>query len=311
MKALEKLHEISKTLRPFFIESHNKEAEMILLNALDMNVIDIYRDDPELTDEQMSLLESVVSRRINREPLQYILGHVDFRGLRLHVGPGVLIPRPETELMAELAITRVGAYRNKPLRQPVTHHPSPITILDLCTGSGCLALALAKEFPDVQVFGIDVSEIALGYARRNADSNGINNITFLHGDLFEPLYRRGYPVPTQIPKHCTFDLIISNPPYIKSDDIKNLQTEIKNWEPINALDGGADGLDYYKMIIPSARQFLKPGGMLILELGIDCADAVKKMSEDAGYSGIELVKDYAGIERIAAGEWSGKVPAVR
>lgn len=178
-------------------------------------------------------------------------------------------------------------------------------ILDLCTGSGCLALALAKEFSDAQVCGIDISEIALGYARRNADSNGINNITFLQGNLFEPFTK----LLTLNSKLFSFDLIISNPPYIRSDDIKNLQTEIKDWEPLNALDGGTDGLDFYRAIIPTARGFLKNSGILMIEIGIDCADAVKKMFEGAGYSGIELIKDYAGIERIVVGEWSGKSPA--
>ena len=264
MKALEKLHDISKTLHPFFIESHDKEAEIILKNALDMSLVNIYRDNPELTSDQMHSIEQIISRRINREPLQYILGHVDFAGLKLHVGHGVLIPRPETELLAELAINRVNSQESRVKDQ--IHNSNLLTlnsiqnsqlrILDLCTGSGCLALALAKEFPDAQVFGTDISEIALGYARRNADSNGINNVTFLQGNLFEPF--------TSSLHHFShfFDLIISNPPYIKSDDIKNLQTEIKDWEPLNALDGGTDGLDFYRAIIPTARQFLKTAAYL-------------------------------------------------
>lgn len=305
MKARSKLQAISKLLNTAGIESPDKEAEIILRTALNINVIDIYRDNPELTEEQMSLLESVVSRRSSREPLQYIIGYVEFIGLRIQVGKGVLIPRPETELMAELAIKKVGAIRG----QPVTHHPSTIKILDLCTGSGCLALALAKEFPDAQVYGSDISEIALGYARRNADLNGINNVTFLQGNLLEPLYGPGHLVPALNSSLLTFDLIISNPPYIKSDDIKNLQTEIKDWEPLSALDGGTDGLDFFRAIILIARKSLKENGILMLEIGIDCADAVKDILKGSGYSHIELTKDYAGIDRIAVGEWSGKAPA--
>ena len=305
MKARSKLQAISKLLNTAGIESPDKEAEIILRTALNINVIDIYRDDPELTEKQMSLLESVVSRRSSREPLQYIIGYVEFIGLRIQVGKGVLIPRPETELMAELAIKKVGAIRG----QPVTHHPSPVKILDLCTGSGCLALALAKEFPDAQVYGSDISEIALGYARQNADLNGINNVTFLQGNLLEPLYGPGHLVPAPNSSLLTFDLIISNPPYIKSDDIKNLQTEIKDWEPLSALDGGTDGLDFYRAIILIARKSLKENGILMLEIGIDCADAVKDILKGSGYSHIELTKDYAGIDRIAVGEWSGKAPA--
>jgi release factor glutamine methyltransferase len=304
MKARYKLQAISKLLKTAGIESPDKEAEIILRTALNINIIDIYRDDPELTEKQMSLLESVVNRRTSREPLQYIIGYVEFIGLRIQVGKGVLIPRPETELMAELAIKKVGAIRG----QPITHHPSPIKILDLCTGSGCLALALAKEFPDAQVYGSDISEIALGYARRNADLNGINNVTFLQGNLLEPLYGRGHPAPALNSSLLTFDLIISNPPYIKSDDIKNLQTEIKDWEPLTALDGGTDGLDFYRAIILIARKSLNENGILMLEIGIDCADAIKDILKGSGYSHIELTKDYAGIERIAVGEWSGKAP---
>jgi release factor glutamine methyltransferase len=336
MKALDKLHDISRTLKHHKIDSHDKEAEIILQTALNINVIDIYRDDPELTEKQMSLLESVVSRRTSREPLQYILGYVEFMGLRIQVGKGVLIPRPETELMAEIAIKAVSDQRSavsfqkkseiinsklqtlnlKPNSLPITHHPSPITILDLCTGSGCLALALAKEFPDAQVYGVDISDDALSYAKRNAGLNEINNVSFIRGKLLSPFknppkspFSKGGLIFPSLAKRgkgrllelIFFDLIISNPPYIKSDDIKNLQTEIKDWEPLSALDGGANGLDYYKMIIPSARQFLKPKGMLILELGIDCADAVTAMLKNAGYTAIELIKDYAGVERIAVG----------
>jgi len=299
MKARSKLQTISRDLKNAGIESPDKEAEIILRDALRMNLIEIYRDNPEFTDEQMSLLDSLVRRRASREPLQYILGYVEFMGLKIQVGKGVLIPRPETELMAEYAIKVISSQLSAVGSQtPITHHLSPITILDLCTGSGCLALALAKEFPHAQVYGIDVSDNALSYAKRNAGSNEIDNVSFIQGNLFEPLYGRGNFAPT-------FDLIISNPPYIRSGEIGNLPPEIKLWEPLNALDGGPDGLDHYRRIVPGARQFLRSSGMLILEIGIDCSGAIKKLFEDTGYSGVMLVKDYAGIERIAAGEWSG------
>ncbi|MBI5098813.1 MAG: peptide chain release factor N(5)-glutamine methyltransferase [Nitrospirae bacterium] len=301
MKVKYKLQAISKLLSTAGIEFTDKEAEIILRNALNMNVIDIYRDDPELTDKQMSLLESVVSRRTSREPLQYILGHVDFLGLKLQVGKGVLIPRPETELMAEYAIKAVSGQRsavssqeNSKLKTQNSKLNSSQRILDLCTGSGCLALSLAQEYPDAHVYGSDISEIVLRYARRNADLNGINNVTFLQGNLFEPFTK----LLTLNSKLFSFDLIISNPPYIKSDDIRNLQPEIKDWEPLNALDGGTDGLDFYRAIIPIARQFLKDSGILMLEIGISQADTVAQMFECSGYKDIVVQKDYAGIERI-------------
>jgi len=287
MKALDKLHEISKTLQHSDIEAPEKEAEIILRNVLEIGLVSIYRDNPELSSEQIHTIERVVSRRIDREPLQYVLGSVDFLGLKLHVGPGVLIPRPETELMTEYAIKKVGAIRE-----------SPLHILDLCTGSGCVALALAHEFTDAKVYGIDKSETALSYARKNAELNRVMNVAFVRGSLFEP-----FKNPPESPSELiSFDLIISNPPYIKTGDIKDLQPEISRWEPMDALDGGADGLDYYRAIIPDARNFLKENGMLVLELGIDCSRPVTEMLREAGFSATESINDLAGIERIAVGK---------
>jgi release factor glutamine methyltransferase len=290
MKALDKLHDISKTLQLSAIEAPEKEAEIILRNVLETGLAGIYRDGPDLTADQIHMIEQIISRRIDREPLQYIIGNVDFMGLKLHVGPGVLIPRPETELMSEYAIKAVSGQR------------SAVSILDLCTGSGCLALALAHEFPDAKVYGVDISETALLYARRNAESNKITNVSFLQGNLLDPLYGRGHPAPTENSKLLTFDLIISNPPYIKTGDLKDLQPEVREWEPVNALDGGPDGLDYYRAIIPAARNFLKENGMLVLELGIDSAQSVKRMLREGGFSAIESINDLAGIERIAVGK---------
>ncbi|RJQ55470.1 MAG: peptide chain release factor N(5)-glutamine methyltransferase [Nitrospiraceae bacterium] len=291
MKALDKLKEISTILASHASEPPDKEAEIILLHSSNLDLVTLYRDNPELTPEQINAIDRIVVRRTNHEPLQYITGYVDFMGLKLLVGKGVLIPRPETELMAENATNKVGAI-----------HESPLHILDLCTGSGCLALALAKGFPDAMVYGVDISETALSYARRNAELNEISNVSFIRGNLFgpfqnppvSPFSKGGLISPSNF-----FDLIISNPPYIKSEDIKDLQPEIKDWEPQNALDGGPDGLGYYRIIIPASRQFLKPNGMLMLELGIDCAGPVTAMLKDAGYKTIELIKDYAGVRRIA------------
>jgi release factor glutamine methyltransferase len=165
-------------------------------------------------------------------------------------------------------------------------------ILDLCTGSGCLALSLAKEFSDAMVLGVDISPDALDYARKNAELNGVRNIEFIRGDLFEPLE-----------PSSRFDLIISNPPYIRSDDIEGLQPEVSRWEPLSALDGGPEGLDFYKRMIPAARGFLNNGGMLIFELGFGCVGEVVNMLDDSGYSDIKTIRDYAGIERIAQAVW--------
>ena len=281
MKAVEKLREISEKLTLCGIEAAEKEAELFIRQGLDIDIVQLYRDNSELNDEQLAAVEEMFSRRVKREPLQYILGSSDFLGLKIQVGRGVLIPRPETELMAEYAVELI---RTSGVGRP--------TFLDLCTGSGCLALALAGAFPDSQVTGIDISETAVDYARRNAGLNGVANAEFLSGHLFEPLGE------AQL-----FDLIISNPPYIRTDDIIALQPEIKDWEPLNALDGGEDGLGFYREIIPASRQYIKDNGIIMLELGAGCDDAVGRMLDQAGYNEVEVRKDYAGIKRIINARW--------
>lgn len=276
MKAINKLREVAGILKGCGIEGAQKEAEIMLARGAGIETLEMYRDNPDMTDSQICAAEKLLSRRLLREPLSYIIGHEEFLDLTLEVGDGVLIPRPETELMAEHAIKTTKAQ----------------TILDLCTGSGCLALALARRISSSQVYGVDISDIAVGYAKRNAVRNNISNVTFLKGDLFEPFKEREI-----------FDLIISNPPYIRSGDIIGLQPEIREWEPKAALDGGEDGLDFYRRIIPSARGYLKDRGMLILEIGAGQADDTADMIKSAGYSCFRIIKDYNGIERILGAEW--------
>ena len=312
MKAIEKLKEVAKLFESSGIEAAEKEAEMLVRHSFGLNTVEIYRDNPELSEEQIKTLESMLSRRLKHEPIQYILGHEEFLGMKILVRHGVLIPRTETELMAEQAIKAVISYKlqvtskNKDsslvtlhrMVQGVTRHSS-LSILDLCTGSGCLALALAREFPDFKVYGTDISEIAIKYAEENARLNCINNVTFLRGNLFEPIEK----LPTSYLPFPTFDLIISNPPYIRTDDIKNLQPEIKEWEPVSALNGGVDGLDFYRVLIPSAGRFLKDNGIIMLELGFGQSSDVAGILELSGYTQIEIIKDYAGTERIIKARW--------
>jgi len=292
MNALDKLKEARKLLGTAGIEDAAREAELIISYCLEIDRLTIYRDNRWIPKDTISRIDALLQRRIKREPLQYILGHMEFYGLKIRIGSGVLIPRPETELLAEEAI--------KTLR---VNPPSPpfskggmggFEILDLCTGSGCLALALAKEFPEAQVYGTDTSETAIGYAKENEKLNGIKNVSFMKGSLFYPIKKN---LKSQI-SNLKFDLIISNPPYIRRNDIKSLQPEVKDWEPLEALDGGEDGLDYYRAIIPEAKNYLKEGGCLMFELGNNQADAVRKMAGDAGFINISVIKDYAAIERI-------------
>ncbi len=300
MKVIDKLKEVAGFLKDCGIEPAEKEAEILLKHGLGIDTVEMYRDNTELREEQTVAIGEMVSRRTMREPLQYVLGYEEFLGLRIMLGQGVLIPRPETEFMAEQAIKTVNRYtltviRKNKEKDRFTIHDSRFTVLDLCTGSGCLALALAKEFPEAQVYGIDISEVAVGYAEKNAKINGIENAAFLTGNLFTPLNSEA---PGQL-----FDFIISNPPYIRTDDIKSLQPEIREWEPLNAINGGPDGLDFYRKIIPAARRFLKKSGILMLELGAGCVNEVTDMMEYSGYTQIEVINDYAAIERIIQARW--------
>jgi release factor glutamine methyltransferase len=305
MKALSKIRDVSRILSRRGIESAEKEAQLLIVHSLGIDPVSLYRDNPEVHDDKSMEIDAMVARRTRREPFQYILGHVDFLGVRISLGRDVLVPRPETEMMAEYAVDVIrdqGSGTDDELR--ITNYEStddghrrtdagkPITILDLCTGSGCITLALAKEFPDARVYGVDVSQAALGYAGKNALQNGIGNANFLCGSMFDAI--RG---------DRRFDVIIANPPYIPSSDIRSLDPEIRQWEPLSALDGGPDGLDAYRSIVPRAGNFLNNNGILILELGTGLARHVSGMAQDAGFSGIEITKDLAGIERIFRASW--------
>jgi len=286
MKALDKLWQTSKKLDELGIESPAKEAEQFIRRGLGISLTDLYANNPDLNEQQTGIVDDIVLRRSRREPLQYILGYTEFLGLQIMVGRGVLIPRPETELMAEHAIKVLSSKRSEMQKQGLKKTQC-MTILDLCTGSGCLALSLAGEFTDAQVYGIDISDIALSYARENSETNSIGNVDFIKGHLFKALN-----------KNISFDFIISNPPYIRTNEIPSLQAEIKDWEPMNALDGGDDGMDFYRQIIPEARNHLNDNGILMFELGIGCADTVSELFDTSGYRQIEIMKDYAGIDRI-------------
>ncbi len=289
MKAIEKIKDVANTLAPFGIESAEREAELMIRCGLHIDPVKLYKDNPDLNKDDERIIHQMVTRRTEHEPLQYILGNVDFMGLQLEVDKGVLIPRPETELMAEHAIKTIT--NNNSLR--VTRHAS-LHFLDLCTGSGCLALAIAKEFPESAVIGCDNSDAALIIAARNAEMNKIKNIKFIKGDLFKP-----------VSIEDSFDMIISNPPYIRTEEIKGLQPEVRDWEPFKALDGGADGLDYYRLIIPESTHYIKDNGIVMFEHGDGQSDQIAVILHDAGYKQIEMIKDYTGKERIIQARWTG------
>lgn len=289
MKVMEKIMESKGFFERCGIEEPMKEAETLIRHALGMDAVSIYRDNSLLDKEDEEIVNEMLRRRARREPLQYIIGYVNFLGLRIMVGEGVLIPRPETEIMAEQAIKRVTSYK---LKVTGKNKNSSLNILDLCTGSGCLALALAMGFQDSYVYGSDISRVAIRYATRNAHINRIKNVRFIVGDLFKPFKNSDL-----------FDLIISNPPYIRTEEIRRLQPEIRQWEPIKAIDGGWDGLEFYRRIIPGARRYLKYDGILIMEIGAGGLPEIIDMFKNSGYEDLEVLNDYAGVERIIMARW--------
>ncbi len=273
VKAIEAFRETIHALRKIGIPGPEKEAELIFKELLLIDPVRLYRDNPKLSAEQTRQLKDALKRRKYREPIQYIIGHVSFYGLKILVGPGVLIPRPETELLVHEALKKIKKANPK--------------ILDLCTGTGAIALALAKNLPGSDVTGVDISEAALSWAEKNRVLNGIENARFLKGDLFAPV------------KGIRFDLITANPPYIKGTVMKELAPEIKDWEPEVALTPGPEGLEIIEKIIASARDYLMPGAPLLIEIagGTD-PEILKGLAETSGLRFEAVLKDYAGMERI-------------
>lgn len=254
------------------------DAELLLAHALDRKRTWL-RAWPEavLPDDRRERFEALLARRENGEPVAYLLGRREFWSLEFEVGPGVLIPRPETETLVWCVLQILPAPGERPLE-----------VLDLGTGSGCIALTLAHVRPDLRVTAIENSPQALDYARRNAERLGVRNVEFVEGEWFAPIESR------------RFDAIVSNPPYVRSDD-EHLQRGDLRFEPAAALDAGADGLGAIRRIVDGAATHLAPGGLLALEHGHDQADAVHGLLEDHGFTDIERHPDPAGVPRVVLG----------
>ncbi len=263
------------------LDQRMREAEIILLDTVSINRTALYRDNPELSAADKALFFERINRRAAGEPIQYILGEVEFMSLRIKVGPGVLIPRPESECWLENLILWWQNNRGK----------SPGLILDLCTGSGCLALALAQHFAGLSVIGLDKSKEALEFARYNAGLNRISNVVFVRGDLLSAIR----------PGCGGIDLLVSNPPYVSASEFKSLDPEVNRWEPSEALVGGDDGLDFYRLIIPEAFGLLAPQGLLAFEVGSSQGFAVRKLMHESGITETRIYKDYAGLDRAVFG----------
>ena len=255
------------------------ESELLLSFVLKKERIYLLiHNNEEVAQNDEEAFLSLVKRRALGEPFAYITGTKEFMSLEFNVRPGVLIPRPDTETLVNHVI------------ESLKGTPSP-HILDLCTGSGAIAVSLAKYIKDASVTAIDISDICVKTTRENAKKNGTEKVCVLKTDILS------HPLGSTL----KFDCVVSNPPYIKTDVLPSLMKDVKDYEPQLALDGGKDGLVFYKKITSDAKELLKPGGLLAFEIGHDQAEDVFNIMEAEGFENISFQYDLAGIRRVISG----------
>lgn len=229
--------------------------------------------EEDITQDAQKEYEIAVQKRAEHIPLQYIIGEQEFMGLRFKVNSNVLIPRQDTETLVEqvLKIVKPG-----------------MKVLDLCTGSGCVLISVLKNAPELTGMGSDISKTALLVAKENAKLHEVD-AEWVRSDLFDNITE-------------TFDVIMANPPYIPTGEILSLMPEVRNFEPENALDGGADGLDFYRKIAGQVKDYLNPGGYVYMEIGYDQGEAVSELMRNAGFTEVEVIKDLARNDRVVKGK---------
>ena len=271
IKYSEELKEISATPR--------LDVETLLQKVLDVDRLYILLNlDRNLDKDEENLFNKFIEERLNNRPIAYIVGNREFMGLDFYVQEGVLIPRPDTEILVEEVIE-------------IAKDKGEVNILDIGTGSGAITVSLAKYLENAKVTSVDISDIALEIGKKNAISNDVSDrINFVKSDLFSSL-----------DKEMKFDIVVSNPPYIKKEVIETLDKQVKDYEPHNALEGGIDGLDFYRAITKKAKDYLKKGGILAYEVGHDQSEDVSKLMEMDGYTNIYTKKDLQQIDRVVIG----------
>lgn len=259
------------------IEEAKLDARLLLeeLCGTDRNDLLVHGDRP-VTEQQEKSYVNQIELRSRHIPLQHIMGYQEFMGLRFKVTPDVLIPRQDTETLVEEVLKNLH---------------DGMRILDLCTGSGCILLSLLRYSNDCVGVGADLSKKALAVAEENAGALELM-AEFVQGDLFEPVTGK-------------FEIIVSNPPYIPSNVIPTLMEEVREHDPLMALDGKEDGLYFYREITGKASEYLYPGGMLFLEIGCEQAEAVTELMKNAGYRDVTVCKDLAGLDRVVSGRYGG------
>ena len=274
MKTYKRVYEEGKNvLEKASVTEAALDARLLLEHICGTNRNDlILHGDRELLPEQIRTYEEYIQKRAGHIPLQHITGLQEFMGLDFQVNEDVLIPRQDTERLVELVLQEAKAGSR---------------VLDMCTGSGCILLSILAKGKEMQGIGVDISEKALMVARNNAKRLGINKAEFVLSDMF-----------AQIKDGEKFDVITSNPPYIESGVIPTLMEEVRVYEPLNALDGGADGLEFYRILARDAEKHLNPGGRIYMEIGYNQGKAVQDLFLDAGYGFAKVYQDYAGLDRV-------------
>lgn len=267
------LREIQTVLENGNIENARFDGAQIVSHTLSKTPSQIMTDDEEVSKKEYETALSLADRRLENYPLQYLLGSWEFYSLPFRVGEGVLIPRPETELLVDMAVDYISDAEG-------------LRIIDLCSGSGCVAVAIEQNVGDCSVFALEKSEDAFSYLEENIKLNHSEVVPVL-GDIFDGTDE-------------TYDLIVSNPPYINKNDMENLDPELYH-EPQDALFGGDDGLDFYRVIAKKWVPALNPGGAVMLEIGYDQKDAVSEILTASGITAIECIKDLSGFDRVIIG----------
>ncbi|MBE5939802.1 MAG: peptide chain release factor N(5)-glutamine methyltransferase [Lachnospiraceae bacterium] len=269
----------AETLKEAGIEEYKSDAMLLLEYVFDIDRAKYFLlCFDEADDVKVKEYKEAIAKRSNRIPLQHITGIQNFMGYDFIVSKDVLIPRLDTEVVTETAINAM-----KSVNSP--------EILDICTGSGCIAIALTKLVEGAKVTAVDISKAALCIAEENNKKHDAG-VTFIESDIFE-----------NVPTDSKFDLIISNPPYIKTEVIEGLMSEVKDFEPMLALDGSEDGLKFYRIISKEASNYLKAGGVIVYEIGYDQGDDVAHLLTENGFKDVEVRKDLAGLDRVVIGRW--------
>jgi len=287
------LNWVAEYLKSKGVDSPRLSAELLLSYVLGLKRIELYTQfNKVVAQESLSRLHELVRRAGTHEPIAYLTGRCEFYSIEFEITRDCLIPRPETELLVERAIEFL---RTRDGRQPavsLVEGPNPY-VCDLCTGCGCVAIAIARNFANCRIVATDISDVALAVAERNISGHGLGGrIQLLQGDLFEPI------IPGLGP--AKFDLIVCNPPYVSEPEFEKLDRNVRDFEPKIALTAGHDGLDVIKRIIATAGEFLKPAAALMLEIGNEQGPAVRTLLEDTGrFATVNIEKDYNNLDRLA------------